>query len=198
MAVGTDISTPMLGAATHHPRIRYISAAAEQLPFASATFDLLTVGLAFHWFDQMRFLQQANRVLRAGGWLIVYNNYFVGKMDQNLAFEHWVRNDYLVRFPTPHRYNEMLTDEVAQASGFGLVEHEHYTNKVDFSPDQLARYLMTQTNIIAATERSAERLCENDVYSWLLNALRPLFPGARGTFQSAGTIDFVRKAEVIK
>src|SRR4051812_46447315 len=44
-----DISPAMISAAEPHERVYYSVSPAEQTPFASGTFDLATVGLAFHW-----------------------------------------------------------------------------------------------------------------------------------------------------
>src|SRR5262245_20964217 len=58
-----DVSDEMLREAQPHARVRYQVAPAERLPFADSSFELLTVGLAFHWFDQGAFLAEAKRVL---------------------------------------------------------------------------------------------------------------------------------------
>ena len=64
-----DISADMLACAEADARIRYFVASAEELPFGDGEFDLVTVGLAFHWFDQERFLREARRVLKDSvGW----------------------------------------------------------------------------------------------------------------------------------
>src|SRR5690349_9146362 len=49
--IGLDSSAEMLAQAIRHAQVHYIQARAEHLPFADGTFGLLTVGLAFHWFD---------------------------------------------------------------------------------------------------------------------------------------------------
>ena len=43
--------------------------AAEELPFADSSVDLVTVMTAFHWFDRSRFLLEAHRVLKPRGCL---------------------------------------------------------------------------------------------------------------------------------
>lgn len=40
---------------------------AEELPVPDGSVDLLTASSAAHWFDQSRFLAEANRVLKVGG-----------------------------------------------------------------------------------------------------------------------------------
>ena len=77
--VGTDISPDMLAEVEEVSGIRYVEAPAEVIPLPDASFDLITAGLAFHWFDQDRFLSEAQRLLKSGGWLVNYNNGFSGK-----------------------------------------------------------------------------------------------------------------------
>lgn len=40
---------------------------AEELPFPDGSVDLLTASSAAHWFDRLRFLDEAKRVLKARG-----------------------------------------------------------------------------------------------------------------------------------
>ncbi len=49
------------------PAAATVQCAAENLPFAAASFDVVTVATAFHWFDPDRSLPEIARVLRGGG-----------------------------------------------------------------------------------------------------------------------------------
>lgn len=188
--IGMDISRPMLVAAPCRPGLYYLAAAAEALPFASATFDGVTVALAFHWFDAGCFLAGARRVLRPGGWLAIYNNGFFGTMRENPAYAEWNRERYLGRYPTPPRHDAPFTDEAA-AAGFRFLAREHYANDVTFAPEELAAYLMTQSNVIAALEEGTEEA--NAIRAWLLAELGPLFPGPRATFPFGGDFWLLRR-----
>lgn len=68
----TDLSAPQLAQAIPAPTVRYAVSRAESTPFADASFDLITVGQALHWFDFTRFFAEARRVLRPGGVLAVW------------------------------------------------------------------------------------------------------------------------------
>ncbi|XP_076018044.1 putative methyltransferase DDB_G0268948 [Genypterus blacodes] len=74
--VGTDVSPAQVEVALTHgkaPNITYKQCAAEQLPLADGSVDLLTAMSAFHWFDRPRFLQEAHRVLKPRGCLALLN-----------------------------------------------------------------------------------------------------------------------------
>ncbi len=70
----------MLAQAEPTLNVAYACSSAERLPFLDASFDLLTVALAFHWFDRDPFLTEARRVLSPNGWLVIYDNAFLAVM----------------------------------------------------------------------------------------------------------------------
>jgi SAM-dependent methyltransferase len=58
------------------PQARALDGTAEQLPLADASVDAVTVGAAFHWFDQQVAQSEIARVLRAPGVLGLLGNGF--------------------------------------------------------------------------------------------------------------------------
>lgn len=79
--VATDFTPAMLTAAESFIReqgvqnITFQEADAEALPFGDASFDLVTCRVAAHHFpDVFAFMQQAARVLKPGGRLIVHDH----------------------------------------------------------------------------------------------------------------------------
>jgi len=189
--VGVDISPAMLARAMAHPRVQYLQAPAEALPLEASSFDLLTVGLAFHWLDRGRFLREAHRVLRPAGWLVLYNDWFCGHMNENARFEEWFRASYLQRYPSPLRNSQPLTDDELGAKGFGPMMGEKFSHEIAMSPESLADYLLTQSNVIAAVELGQESA--DDVRNWLLNQLATILPASTGTFAFAGELQACRK-----
>ncbi len=189
--VGTDLSSEMLSVAPRKSGVHYVRASAEGLPFAAEAFDLITVALAFHWFDRTQFLTEARRVLGPSAWLVIYDNGFAGEMRENRQFAEWSRTSYLRRYPSPPRDRRPLAEAEAAAHGFRFEGRERYANDVGFSLDELVDYLMTQSNVIAAVEGGAERA--EDVRAWLKGALAPLFVTPKSTFQFGGPITYLQK-----
>jgi ubiquinone/menaquinone biosynthesis C-methylase UbiE len=189
--IGTDISRGMLAQAPRESSISYVEAPAEQLPFARATFDLLTVSSAFHWLDHARFLTEAERVLRDGGWLAIYSNEFVARMKENPAFELWFRANYGARFPKPPRQERSLSDAMAREFGFTPAAQESYANDATYSLDEFITYLSTHSNIIAVVEGGQESMAS--VRGWLHTHLKPFFLTPRATFEFGGTISYFQK-----
>lgn len=188
---GADPSSHMLEQATRDPSIQYLKASAENLPFVEASFDLLTVALAFHWFDRASFLSEAYRVLVPHGWLIIYDNGFHGKIKSEANFERWYFGEHLVRYPSPPRNRRLLTETTAARHGFRLAQHENYTNEVRFSMREMTDYLMTQSNVSQALQTRDER--PENVHDRLLASVEKLFRYPEEIFEFGGYITYLQK-----
>ena len=71
--VATDASSSQLEHATHHDRVVYKVARAEDSGLESHSVDLITVAQALHWFDLDKFYAEAKRVLKTEGALAVWS-----------------------------------------------------------------------------------------------------------------------------
>ncbi len=79
--VGVDISPAMVAQAQRNlqrrgrdPRMEVRLAGANVLPFADETFDrVVSTGSLHHWRDPIQALSEAHRVLKAGGYALLYD-----------------------------------------------------------------------------------------------------------------------------
>ena len=74
--IGLDRSPKLLGEARRLDgemgvRVDYVIARAEATPFLPSTFDVVTAGQCWHWFDRPRAAREARRVLKPGGRLAI-------------------------------------------------------------------------------------------------------------------------------
>ncbi|HKR00326.1 MAG TPA: class I SAM-dependent methyltransferase [Pyrinomonadaceae bacterium] len=190
--VGVDSSAEMLALAQIDSSVRYAVADALQLPFREDEFDLMTLSSAFHWLDRSKFLREAGRVLRARGWLVVYDNYFAGRMEENDAFENWYRESYLKVYPPPGRSKLFFSEESSGNEGFNLTGQEQYQNRVSFSITGLVDYLTTQSNVIAAVEVGGDEEVDR-ARLWLSENLKPLYGEmSEATFPFRGPIWYLQ------
>jgi SAM-dependent methyltransferase len=191
--VGVDASGEMIALAQRDPRIEYLIAGAEKLPFAEDEFEMVSLSSAFHWLDKEKFLKEAARVLRSGGWLVVYDNYVSGQMEENQEFQTWYREGYLKKYPPPPRTWPAFTAEDSAHEDFYLLGKEHYQNSLSFSVEQMVDYLVTQSNVIAAVECGSEEI--GDVRRWLTESIEPLFAGRKeASFPFNGPIWYLQNA----
>ncbi len=70
--VASDASEAQIASAIPHPKVEYRVARAEDSGLDDNTIDLVTVGQAFHWFEQDAFLREAARVLHSDGVLALW------------------------------------------------------------------------------------------------------------------------------
>jgi SAM-dependent methyltransferase len=158
--VAVDASAAMLRAAARHARVGYLVAVAERIPLGDAIADLATVGAAFHWFDQPSALAELARVLRDGAALVIYADFFHGRLAGQPAFATWVTETYSPRYPSPIRHAP-FDPEAVQAAGFGRVSFGESEYAVPLTQAALADYLLSQSNAeaaIASGQVSAEEL----------------------------------------
>src|SRR5262249_39323665 len=76
--VGLDVSREMLRVAPAVANVTYMLGSAETLAFTPDSFDAVTCSSGIHWFDQGRFYAELRRVVRPGGWIGLYDHYFMG------------------------------------------------------------------------------------------------------------------------
>lgn len=179
-AVGLDPSLAMLAHAAPSPQSDYVAGGAEELPFRTGSFDLLTVSSAFHWLDRDRFLVEALRVLRREGLLVVYDNFLTGEMDDGADkgdIAQWMRSVYWKRYPYPPRAPVEFELGERVAPGFQCETHDEYRNRMEFTKGELIDYLVTQTNVIGAVEEGVEDI--EEVRRWLSRELALFFHDRR-------------------
>jgi SAM-dependent methyltransferase len=189
--VGADSSLAMLRHAHKKPYIYYVAARSEALPFTSEVFDMLVVGLAFHWFDREKFLREANRVLRPSGWLILFDDHFSGQMTGSEEYARWNKEHYAKRFPPPPRNRAPLGQDEASIHGFALRARDQFTHSVAFTPEQLVAYLLTQSNVIALVEGGGGDI--EAVREWLHASIRPLFKLEAAEFPFTCVLDIFQR-----
>ena len=173
--LGVDISAEMLALAPRGAGLTFCAASAESLPFADASFDILTVCQALHWLDRRRFLAEARRVLRAGGWLVVYDDYMTGRMAESEGFRPWFKEEYVGRFPAPPRDWVSFAAGEPEREGFRLRLNERFENTIGFTLEGLIDFLTSHSNVIAAVEGGGGEIGE--VRAWLADNIRPFFAG---------------------
>jgi SAM-dependent methyltransferase len=155
--IGIDTSAAMLA----HARKRGLDA--RQLDYESAgelgQFDLITTCMAFHWFDAPTAVAAFKKASRDGALWLVYNFYFAGHA-RNEDFNAWMRDGYLVDFPSPPR-NKTADVLPADDPVLARIESTRGIVEVEFTAQSLVDYLSTQTNVEEAVRsgRSYEGIC---------------------------------------
>jgi SAM-dependent methyltransferase len=130
--VALDLTHDILRAARRHltaegaANAGYVQADAEVLPFAHASFDLVTCRIAAHHFpDAGRFVRDAARVTRSGGWVAITDN--VTPDDEGTAM--YLNAFERLRDPS-HSWEHSLADWLIFFADAGLEVTHHESRRV--------------------------------------------------------------------
>jgi SAM-dependent methyltransferase len=143
--VGIDVSRQMLRAAIRHGAVTYVTSRAETLPFRPASFALASMGCAFHWCDPASLFVELDRVLRPGALLLIYDNAFLGEMQECKSAQEWFASVYQAQYPAPARGVPFWPDPAPPT--FEAQRSEFVDEWIAFTLEELIRYLTTQSNI---------------------------------------------------
>jgi SAM-dependent methyltransferase len=105
--VATDASANQLAQAYNHERIDYRIERVEDASLENHTVDLVTVGIAVHWFDLEVFYEAVRRILVPDGILAVWTYHLpVVKPDIDRVLAHYYHNVLAGFWPQQIRYVE--------------------------------------------------------------------------------------------
>jgi SAM-dependent methyltransferase len=189
--VGVDLSAEMMRSARRAPGVHYLLGRAEQLPFRAGSFAAATCCSGVHWFDQSRFFAELRRVLRPGGWVGLYDHYFIGEMVGVPEFADWLR-EALNRYPLPPRNPQVGDPRSLEPDGFAKLGDDIFADDIEMTQGQLTSYQLTISNFVDAAEKGASRA---ELEAWALETTAPLFEGAATrTVRFLGSITCFRRS----
>lgn len=178
MRTGLDPALAMLPwAAGIDPGACFVAGAAEMLPFAESSFELITAAGSLNYADLARFFPEARRVLAPRGVLLVYD-FTPGRRFRGApGLEAWF-GEFSARFPPPANEAAALDpDTLARPdSGFEMGPHARFEIALDLDPDFYIAYMLTETNAAAAV-RLGTPLAQ--IRAWCASTLAPLWTGQR-------------------
>lgn len=192
--IGLDPSSFMLAQARRMDGVSYRKGHAEALPFGSGEFDLITVATAYHWFDQDAFLAESCRVLRPGGWLLLYKTGSTGSLPDNARFVLWWQNEFRLRYPKVARNEDPLDADRAAQFGFTEIVHQTGERRVEIELDEHVGNLLTHSSVIRGLARRGETVPE--ARAWLRSGLAPFFPGGSALVTFRDWLHLWRRSEV--
>ncbi len=189
MVIGLDISPEMMRVAPPKPNVTYMLGRAERLPFLDGAFDAVTCSSGVHWFDQERFYTELGRVVRPGGWIGLYDHYFM-KMQDVDEFRAWTVALF-DRYPLPARNLQVGDPRAETPAGFELLGSDLFEDPIEMTREEFADYQLTVSHCVAAAERGTPR---SEIRDWLLASTAPLFGDASTrVLQFLGTITCLRR-----
>jgi SAM-dependent methyltransferase len=187
--VGLDAALTMAEIATAETKAGCVVSLGEQAPFREGSFGAITVASAFHWLEQAELFDECRRLLDRGGWLAIYDHFFVGLQDRS-DFREWVRDVYSARYPSPFRGGTFGPESEVPA-GFGRVGDVYYEDDRLMTRRELVDYHLTQSNVLMAVRVRGETVAETRAS--LEAELQSFVPGATTVIvRFVGTVTCLR------
>ena len=174
-AEGVDISPDALAFCRERGLRNVKLGAAEQLPFADGSFDIVTAfDVVEHMDDDVAGLREMRRVLQPNGRLLLFVPTFMFL---------WGVQDEVSNHRRRYRLPELR--RVVREAGFE-VERTTYANITFFAPILLVRKLMRLTGLRTATENSINVPALNGVLGRVLGFESKLLPHLNFPFGVSG------------
>jgi SAM-dependent methyltransferase len=173
--IGLEPSRAMLA---HHARVApqalFVAGRAEQLPFASGTFDRLTAAGSVNYVDTPAFYPEADRVLRPGGLLLIYDFSEGRRARGRDDLARWY-DAFEARYPPPPGYALDLERVDFSRYGFCLERLERFEVVLGMTLTAYVAYVLSEAGVEAALVRGTP---EAEIRAWCERTLDPVFDGS--------------------
>jgi SAM-dependent methyltransferase len=151
-AVGVDPDPAMLAAARELcPAAEFSEGSGEDTGLPGQAFDVVTVGSAFHWMSALRAREEIARVLRPGGFLLVYEYQFP-KAQAHAALNEWIRREFNLRWKAPGQKPRgdfsAVTSCFREDPRFRLLSDRKVAMVIELEPRQLTGLILSQSRVL--------------------------------------------------
>jgi SAM-dependent methyltransferase len=175
--IGIDPEPGMVRAACHTvPGACFLAGAAEALPLATASVDLITAAGALNYARLECFFPEAARVLARDGLLAVYDFSPGRSFRGSAALDDWFER-FVERYPFRAGEARALSPAILarEAAGFRLLRGADFEIGVPLDPGFYLEYMLTETNVANAVGSGTPA---GEIREWCAATLAPVFGGA--------------------
>jgi SAM-dependent methyltransferase len=175
VCVGFDPAEAMVRAARRvTPGATFVAAAAERMPLRTGTVDLLAAAGSLNYtahLDQV--WSEARRVLARRGCFAVYDFGPGRASPDGPALDAWF-SSFVARYPYPLSQARSLSPQILAdlAHGFEIARAEPFEVALPMTADAYRAYMLTETNVQAATR---DGVALGDVDAWCAATLAAVF-----------------------
>jgi SAM-dependent methyltransferase len=151
------------------PACEFLVGAAEAIPLAARSMDLITAAGSLNYVDLDLFFREAARVLANGGVLLVYDFSAGRKFSNGPGLEAWF-STFRGRYPVPANEARSLDPVVLDHVGgnFRVRSHETFAIGLPMSHRSYLDYMMTETNVAFAVRNGTPY---GDIRAWCEDTL---------------------------
>ncbi len=157
------------------PGARFLAAAAERLPFAAGSFDLLAAAGSLNYVRLDEFFPEAARVLAPGGNLVVYDFSFGRSFTGGGELDRWFER-FLDRYPVPAGEARRLDPGILAAlpTGFRTGAHREFEIPISMTGAFYLEYVLTGSNVAASLRRGVSAA---EIRAWCAGSLADVWGG---------------------
>ena len=149
------------------PRASFVAARAEQLPFSSGCFDLVTAAGSLNYVDLRAFLPDVARVLTARGVMVVYDFSAGRRLRDDRRLDAWFGEFERRHPPKPGYELDVRTLPYAEA-GLRLASYAEFEVAVPMTRQAYVAYAMSETGVELAV---AQGVPEAGIRAWCESSL---------------------------
>ena len=190
---GTDISSEMITVCKKiykDSSYTFYVSKAEENKIPLMPYDIITAAGVVNWVNKDLFLKNAEKILSNNGLIVVYDFWITDRMDNIFEYTEWFQNKYLKMFPKPN-WKECVWEQNDLTEAFKMENRITYDLKHEFSLDEFIDFMMIQSNVNEKIERGV--LSVEEVRSWMISSLQPIFNGKKRTLLFEGYNWYIRK-----
>ena len=173
------------------PLASFVAARAEQLPFAAASFGLVTAAGALNYVDLEAFLPELARVLTSRGLMVIYDFSAGRRLEDDGALDAWYA-EFERRYPPKPGYDMDVRAIGFEPAGLRLEAIEPFTVSVPMTAAQYVAYAMSESGVELAvaggtSEAEIEAWCTSTLSSILDERPRDVLFDAYAAYVTHGT-----------
>jgi len=187
MVVGIE---PAAGMLVHRhtvaPGAAFVVGRAEDLPFADASFHLLTAAGVLNYTDRTRSLAEIARVRAPGGVLVIYD-FSCGRRCREAPLDAWF-DAFESRYPFPPGYAMDVQALDYAHAGLRLAAFEPFDIDLPLTLEEYLAYALSEANVERAIRSGVP---ETDIRTWCRKSLASVFGSSTLSVLFGGYIAYV-------
>jgi SAM-dependent methyltransferase len=168
-----DIAAPLLEQARRLDReagieIEYLEGRAEATGLPGATFDVVSAGQCWHWFDRTAAAREVARLLVAGGTVVIAHFDWLPISDNVVAATEEIILRHTPTWPFADRaglYPQWLTD--IQTAGFTGIETFSFDTDVSYSHEAWVGRVRASAPVAGTLDTDGVRACSRELTAML-------------------------------
>lgn len=155
------------------PDAHFVKGAAEQMPFAPASIELVTAAGSLNFTRVPEALAEIRRVLTRDGVLVAYDWATARDFTDDGALDAWFAA-FEARYPRPPSEAVFLDPPTlaAMSNDFDLDDATSFAWPLEMTAERYARYMLTETRVAAAIRRGEAR---EAIGAWCRETLAEVF-----------------------